>query len=312
MDKKRINIMSSCDGNYVKHIPVQLYSIADSLVSAGKEVYFYFFHSQIPAEEIESLRAYADVLGIVFNEIRITETEKYAEIASKGGGWCVEAYFSLECHRYLPPEVDRIMYIDAADILIIGDIDEFYFDDFCGCSLLVTGLRYTYGPGGAVAYVSSDLANPVDRWDILRGLFNSGVYMINVGKLRVDNMSLDDFVFLKNELEKLYPDKDEIYYGDQGLISAAFVGDIKYFGFPETKNIWYQPYNFCIWFFDRSAEMCGGNPWYTPRVLHYCGNVKPWKFTVENEKDLKPGQYPFYEVYRLYQKLAHNCQLKIG
>ena len=84
------------------------------------------------------------------------------------------------------------------------------------------------------------------------------------------------------------------------MLSAAFVGDIKYFGYPEIKNLWYQPYNFCIWFFDRAAEICNGNPWYVPRILHFAGGIKPWNLTTENENELKAGQWPFYKIYSLY------------
>ena len=37
--KKRINIMSSCDENYTKLVPVQLLSIADNLISSPNCMY---------------------------------------------------------------------------------------------------------------------------------------------------------------------------------------------------------------------------------------------------------------------------------
>jgi len=307
-NKKRINIMSSCDENYAKYVPIQLYSISDSLNAKEEtDVHFWLFHSRVKEETIEHLRAYSDAIEINFHDVCIAETEPYAQVTSKGGGWCHEAYFSLKSHRYLPTEVKRILYIDAADVLITGNIDGYYFADFDGCSLLVTCSRFKSGPDGSLLiHESADLGDDELRPGILRGLFNSGSYMINVEKMRRENMSINDFIYLKNELSKIYPDKNDIYFGDQGLIAAAFVGDIKYFGYPGIKNIWYMPYNFCMWFFDRSTEICGGNPWYIPRILHYCGNIKPWLLTRENEKELKPGQYPFYRIYQLYEKLSRG------
>jgi lipopolysaccharide biosynthesis glycosyltransferase len=185
--------------------------------------------------------------------------------------------------------------------LIIGDIDEYYFCDFENNSLLVTCIRYKADKNGNfVTLDGDDLSDEEHLPGILRGLFNSGSYMINVDKQRRDGSSVNDFIVFKNEIAKVFPEKQDLYFGDQGLLAAAFAGDIKYFGYPETKNLWYQPYNFCIWFFDRAAEICGGNPWYTPRILHFAGGIKPWNFSKENEKDIKPGQWPFYKIYMLY------------
>ena len=69
----RINIMTSCDNNLIKYIYVQLKTLS----------------------------------------VYIEDTSGYMELASKGGGWVGEAYFSLLCHEYLPESVDRILYIDA-------------------------------------------------------------------------------------------------------------------------------------------------------------------------------------------------------
>jgi len=312
-DKNRINIMSSCDENYAKLVPVQLLSIADNLLSSkqGKytEVHYYLFYSRISEKIIESLRAYCETLGIAFHNIYITDTDLYAELASKGGLWTYEAFFSLECYRYLPEEVDRILYIDAADVLILGDIGEYYFLDFDNRSFIVTGARYK--PPGVI-FEKDDLSDEELRSGILRGLFNSGSYVINVDKMRKANMPLSDYIVFKKALEEIYPDDNRIYFGDQGLLSAVFVGDIKYFGYPKIKNLWYQPYNFCMWFFDRSAEICGGNPPYIPRIIHFAGppgNIKPWKLTSENETVLRPGQWPYYMIYKLY---ANQAKLDIS
>jgi len=300
-EKKRINIMSSCDDGYAKFVPVQLLSIADNLLPLY-DVHFYFFHSRVSELNLKCLSSYCDTLGIVFYDVKIPDVEPYLELASKGGFWTHEAYYSLECHRYLPPEVDRMLYIDAADVLVIGDIGEYYFYDFEDCSIIVTPNQYKENAYGTLTvFESRDLGNKELRSKIFRGIFNSGSYVMNIDKMRRNGQSLNDFICLKNTLEKICPDTEEIYFGDQGLLAAAFVGDIKYFGYPEIKNIWYQPYNFCIWFFDRAVEICNGNPWYVPRILHFAGGMKPWKLTSENEKELKPGQWPFYKIYKLYE-----------
>jgi lipopolysaccharide biosynthesis glycosyltransferase len=302
-EKRRINIMSSCDENYAKLVPVQLLSIADNLLTSqlDYEVHYYLFYYRVSDETVDRLRSYCETLRIFFHKVQITDIEPYMELASKGGIWVYEAYFSVECHRYLPPEVDRILYIDAADVLILGDIGEFYYADFEDHLIIATSICYKpKGDSDWIKMESDDLGDEIERLKILRGVFNSGSYVINVERMRLMNSSINDFIALKRALEDIYPDNDPIYFGDQGLLAAALVGDIKYFRYPEIKNLWYQPYNFCVWFFDRATEICGGNPWYIPRILHFAGGIKPWELTSENEKTLKPGQWPFYKIYELY------------
>ena len=98
------------------------------------------------------------------------------------------------------------------------------------------------------------------------------------------------------------PAGKDAYFGDQGLISVAFAGDIKYFAYPEIKNIWYMPYNFCAWFFDRKDDL-----WYKPIIIHYAGvKFKPWqaRFSLDvlkkniSQTDFDNIYAPFYMKYK--------------
>jgi lipopolysaccharide biosynthesis glycosyltransferase len=296
--------MSSCDENYARLIPTQIMSIGNSL-SSVYDVRYYLFHSRVSEESLKRIALCYDSIGITFSQIRIDSTAPYQELSKSGGSdWSYEAYYSLECHRWLPAEVDRVLYIDAADVIIVGDIGEYYFGDFEGCSLIATCARFKTVEGERLTFSGEDIRNEQLRSGILRGTFNSGSYVINVEKFRLNKLAVSDFIALKDELAKLYPNTNDIYFCDQGLLSAFFAGDIKWFDYPRVKNLWYQPYNFCMWFFDRAKEICGGNPWYVPRIVHFAGAVKPWKFKDENAKELKPGQYPFYKIYELYENMA--------
>jgi lipopolysaccharide biosynthesis glycosyltransferase len=85
---------------------------------------------------------------IDFQEIVMEDTAPFVELAALGGGWAYEAYFSLCCHEYLPADVDRILYIDAGDVIIDGDISDYYFGDFEGKSLIATIGRFKSNVGG--------------------------------------------------------------------------------------------------------------------------------------------------------------------
>jgi lipopolysaccharide biosynthesis glycosyltransferase len=267
-----INIMTSCDDNLAKYILPQIASITANL--SAYHVDFYLFHSRIGTDNIRRIGEYSQAFEhFSFHEIVVENTEPFAELAQRGGGWAYEAYFSLCCHEYLPESVDRILYIDAGDIIINGDIAEYYFGDFCGASLIATAARFTEGPQGLVAFRREDIENDERLAGIKRGLLNSGSYVINVTQFRKDRLTIEDFLCVSRFLCERFPDHKPVYFGDQGLISVAFLGDIKYFAYPEIRNLWYMPYNFCLWFFDRMES-----PWYTPKILHYAGvNFKPWQ-----------------------------------
>jgi lipopolysaccharide biosynthesis glycosyltransferase len=306
-DKKTINIMTSCDDSLSLYIMPQLASIGVSLKAYG--VNFYLFHSRIKPENVLALRRYAETIGNVsFNEIRITDTAPYETIAERGGPFPFEAYFALCCHEYLPSDADRVLYIDAGDAVINGDVAPFYFDGFDGLSLIATlgkfaaddvkpgakdglnELSRTLGMFNAAQTAGSDpsrdlsvvrpfsredLGDP-DKLDLMleSGIFTSGCYMINLAQFRADGRSMNDYLYLQGVLAERFPDRERIYFGDQGFMSAAFAGDIKYLGWPDSFKLGYAPYNFGVWFLEG-----GGDPGYEPVIPHYAGvnYMKPWQ-----------------------------------
>jgi lipopolysaccharide biosynthesis glycosyltransferase len=301
--------MTSCDNNLVKYILPQLASIHKNL--SAYRVSFYLVYSRILPDSLRLIRDYAKTLEDVvdFHEVVIGNTEAFAELAKFGGGWAYEAYFSLCCHEYLPEDVDRILYIDAGDVIIDGDIAEYYFGDFEGKSLIATIARFKeresrggVTSGELIALERSDMNDDARLAAIKRGIINSGSYVINVNQFRSDGLTINDFLYVSKLLCERFPNEQQVYFGDQGLISVAFLDDIKYFAYPEIRNLWYMPYNFCLWFFDRAPEL-----WYTPKIIHFAGIAfKPWqaRFSVDELKkydfqaDFNNVYAPFYMKYK--------------
>jgi hypothetical protein len=80
--------------------------------------------------------------------------------------------------------------------------------------------------------------------------------------------------------DTLGKDRTDIYYGDQGLLSATFAGDIQYYFFTDVQNVYYMPYNFCLWFYNSYQA----KPPYTTPIVNFAGaEFKPWQ-----------GKYPLY------------------
>lgn len=296
--------MTSCDERLSRYVAVQLQSIADNL--PDHLVHFYLFHSRISEKSLEFLESISRFYqNIVFHVVRIPDPEQYNELAkysrsSQIGGWGGEAYYSFCAWQFLPETLDRILYIDAGDVLITDDISPYYFGDFDNKSLLVTGTVYKIQDGLPALLDSDDLLTPPLFKAVCRGLFNSGSYMLNLEKMRRDAVCIQQFIEFSKTLYQINNDSNYVYFGDQGLLSAVYLGDIRYFGYPETTDIWTMPYNFCMWYFDQKRE----KPAYKPRILHYAAvPFKPWY-----------GKYPIYlETFQEYHdNLRSLSELKLG
>lgn len=306
--KEPIHIMTSCDENLLNRLSILLQSIADNL--SDWPVHFYLFHSGIPENRLELLKRQCAIYGnIIFTHIWVSDQELYEVLAGmgkweQGNGvltWCKEAYYSLNAYRYLPQDVDRLLYLDAGDVLIAGDIRQYYFEDFEGKSLLVTGTKYKISNNDQVLFDSDDLMNPDMLSQIIQGLFNSGSYVMNLVRMRNDACRLEDYIRMAKQLREISPSQNRSFLGDQGLLSAAYVGDMKYYGYPEIVDLWYMPYNFCMWYFDRMREKAH----YQPCIIHYAGAnllFKPWS-----------GKYPiFLERFQDKSGLYNLNQLELG
>lgn len=301
---KKYNIMTSCDDHLVNYLAVGLTAMSYHLNDA--EIDFFFLHSKVSRQNINMLTELCIELSkehglIHFHEIFVPNAEVYDNLAKYGGSWAGEAYYSLCAHLLLPDEVDRVLYLDAGDTLIIGDIDPYYHYDFQGKSLIVTGSQYKIKHNELVLFDSNDLNKQNEYLPrILRGIFNSGSYLMNLTQMRKDERSLFDYQYLSEMLQNLFgKDNHNIYWGDQGLLSAAFAGDVRYYAFPEIRDLWYMPYNFCLWYYDRKNQ----KPEYSPAILHFAGVAfKPWK-----------GSYPiFLERFQNRENLHSLNELKNG
>ena len=299
METKRLNIMTSCDDKLSKYILPQLVSIDRSL--SNYDVHFYLVHSRIKPENVQLLTDFAkNKTKIIFHEIIITEgITFYSSLVENGGGqWPFETYFTLRLQDYLPEEVDRILYIDAGDIIIDGDIGPYYFDDFEDNSLIVTPLRYKKDPvsGESTLYTKDDILSVA-----ISSFFNSGSYVINVDKFRAEGYTADDYLYLSNVLAENKSPGSLAYFGDQGFLAAAFLEDAKLFGYPQSMDSSYMPYNFVTSYWrDYRGELEYKKELdYKPVVLHYAIRTKPWTVRFSEEVIDTVISEPGFISYRL-------------
>lgn len=317
-----MNIVTSSDSGLLPYISIQLQSIADSITD--RKVDYFLLHNGISDRDISKFERQCDEYSnISFNNIAITD-DRYDRLARLGGGWSGAAYYPLLVHNYLPEEIDRALYIDAGDTLFIGNPTDYYETDFNGNALIVTPALYKVVDDEWILYEEKDLGDEKYLSEIVRGLFNSGSYVINLNHMREQRYSLDDYIGFAEVLSKAeITDNGSGFFGDQGLLSAMFVGSLQGYDYPKIKNILYMPNNFCMWYYDFTDK----KPWYTPFIIHFAGAVKPWKirYTIslkiitDKQKDdlvsmdsLKAGQAEYYYMWYETAKKTQGLLDKIG
>lgn len=320
--ESRMHIITSCDDGLAPYVTVGMTALGIAMKKTP--VTFYLFHTRVSQKNIEMLQALSEEFeNLDFREIRVPEPERYDALARYGGGWHGEAYYALCAHQLLPETVHRAMYLDAGDTLVVGDIRPYYNYNFQDKALVVTGVKYKDVNGSLELYTRDDLGNRDELPGILWGLFNSGSYVINLDRMRQDGFTMNDYEYLCQVLQKMCGENTErIYLGDQGLLSVAFAGNLRYYAYPRVKSANYMPYNFCLWHFGRMKE----KPEYQPAVIHFAGTeFKPWEgsYPVFLERfqqqgklrslhGLKLGQAEYFYMWHEYAMLADRMLTRIG
>ena len=290
--REKLNIMTSCDDNLAIYILPQLASINTNL--GMYEVDFYLMHSRVTDGSLKLIRDYAATLdNVTFHELLVTDNGPFEKAATYGDArsqgkryWPHETYYWFYAHLYLPDDMDRVMYIDAGDIVFLGDVGEYYFKDFGG-KLFVASPRLMISRNGVPdVYNKGDIDKIETLKDMLSlGSFCAGVLVLNLAVFRekIKVGYIDDFVEL---LKKVFPGADCIYLGDQGLASAAFAGDIEFFGDVGGVDVWYRPYNFPVGYY---YEVAKEDFAYTPKVAHFNASYtdKPWAARFDPEEIAK-------------------------
>jgi lipopolysaccharide biosynthesis glycosyltransferase len=303
---KEINILTSTDNNYVKHLFTQLRSIADNLTKKY-DVNFWLFHYRIPKADIEELTAYSEFLGIKFHEVYVDDYEKY-EMLNKGADnqFPIEVYFYFCAHRYLPETIERALYIDAGDIIFDGDIEEFYFSPFEG-NFMIASIAISKRNE---LYNFDDLFDADCYRDIVREYINSGSLVLNLTLMRIFHIDLRFYenvidLILENGVVYITGPNGELFYYtyDQGLLAAAFVGRIKFFDYEHFRlEKLHMPYNFRLYLIEHCKNQIkysedGTFPLpYTPRIIHFMRD-KPWKTTVDTYRTFLPITRKYYDMF---------------
>ncbi|MBE6544206.1 MAG: glycosyltransferase family 8 protein [Ruminococcaceae bacterium] len=247
-----INILVTLNEAYIPYLNTMLMS----LVSSNKEIVpmVYLLHSSINDSDLELTREILSMncgeLFPIYAEDCISNDVPTTERFPK------EMYYRIFAAKYLPENVDRVLYLDP-DIIVNGSILKLYNTDMKG---------YYYAAASHNGAVTRAINGK--RLKLKKGTpyINSGVLLINLTELRRNQNCTEVFDYITGNRKKLI-------LPDQDIISALYGERIIELD-PHVYNMTERQF--------RYTRLLGKKmdvDWIRKNsvIIHYCGKNKPWR-----------------------------------
>lgn len=249
-----MNILLTINKKYVKLVNILLNSIQLSNKDTKFDVYI--LHRELDIEDKNIIESGLDLNKFNIKMIKIDE-EEVKNFPQYQNRYPKEIYFRLFATKYLPENIDKILYLDS-DTLVINKLDELYNMDFEGNFYIAT----TH-----VKKILRKINEVRLRIDDDVPYINTGVLLINLKELRKIDVQKEVCEFVENNSKKLMlPDQDIItaLYGNKIKIVDALrynLGDrdLNLYNLNHIKN----PIGL-KWVKENTV------------IIHYYGRNKPW------------------------------------
>ena len=129
-----MNILVTINAHYIKQLNILLNSIQKS--NKDEEFDVYIINRDLNKEQIEQVKNKLDLEKFHIHDIKIDEAE-IKDLPVYEQRYPLEIYFRIFAAKYLPTNIDRVLYLDA-DTLVINKLNELYSMDFEGNYLIAT------------------------------------------------------------------------------------------------------------------------------------------------------------------------------
>ena len=253
-----MNVLVSCDENYINPLKTMLYSL---FKSNDIQIEIYLIHKDIRDEKIKEIEKFVEKASIGKGKLNPIKVEDLFSKAKTTFYYTEEMYYRLLAYKYLPKSLDRILYLDP-DVLVLNSCEELYNMD----------LSDNYFAAATHTIPTVQSAN-VARLSLTSGhkdienYFNSGILMINLELARNSEKyekEVLNYVENSKSLGLIMPDQD--------LLNVVFrnkiikIDEIKY-NYDARRYLAYKlkdkKYNLSYII----SNTC---------FLHFCGKRKPW------------------------------------
>lgn len=258
-----MNIIVAINKAYITPLRTMLFSLN---YNNSTIINVYLLHHELSHEDIAALSEFLNRnISAYLHEIRIDPS--IFKHAPTQKWWSVEMYYRLLAFDFLPPSIDRALWLDA-DIIVNGSIVSFYDQEL--------GDSYAVVCEGCDQTFNQRLGLPSDY-----RYFNSGVILFNIEKLRKDFSTL----YILDLIEQY---KDCLKAPDQDILNIMFKDNIVYAD-PEIYNN--ETFGDYVLTKEKMISIL-----HKARIIHFNGAMKPW-----NPKGINWGD-KLYWKYELKQK----------
>ena len=247
------HILVTLDRNYLKVLSVMLYSLSQSDPEGVYTVYV--VNNTLTEEDFASLSALLPRTELV--NVRVPED--LLQNAPVSDRYPTEMYYRLFAARYLPQQLERILYLDP-DLVVLHSLRSLYQIDFDGKLF------------AAASHIESRTFRELNRRRLHLSehakYLNSGVMMMNLALLRKESpQTIIDYI-QSHKATLLLPDQDVLnaLYADRTVPLDPMVYNLgeKYL---RLKNLHLPPQEKLTLDWVRSNTA----------IVHYYGRNKPWK-----------------------------------
>lgn len=253
-----MNVLVSCDENYINPLKTMLYSL---FKSNDIQIEIYLIHEDIRDEKIKEIEKFVEKASLGKGKLNTIKVEDLFSKAKTTFYYTEEMYYRLLAYKYLPKSLDRILYLDP-DVLVLNSCEELYNMD----------LSDNYFAAATHTIPTVQSAN-VARLSLTSGhkdienYFNSGILMINLELARNSEKyekEVLNYVENSKSLGLIMPDQD--------LLNVVFrnkiikIDEIKY-NYDARRYLAYKLKDKKYKISYIISNTC---------FLHFCGKRKPW------------------------------------
>lgn len=286
-----IPIVFGIDKSYI----LQVFTVIHSILKNTKSEIHFIMLSKDKIEEYtdEFVEILSKSFGNFTLDIRRVQEEAFDNVQIYHKHLSMSSYFRLLIPE-LVKEYDKCIYLDS-DILVNGDIQELFNTDIDGYYLAgVQDCHLSFGRNyfvGINEYVKTNMPS-VEKY------INAGVLVMNLKKLRDDNMTAEFLIQAKRENR----------YEDQDVINLCCYGAIKTL---PTKYNMYQHYTgdaveYPLSGISASSEL--GTRRDGPAILHFISRYKPWRNRKYKSSDRWWELAELFENTQYYHSVFRNCR----
>ncbi len=246
-----VNLLVTLDENYISQLNVMLYSLLKS--NPGEQFRVYLLHTNIRENKLARTR---QLLGDRHLLIPIQAKGIDLKHAPTSARYPREIYYRIFAARYLPEDIDRILYLDP-DIIVNGPVRTLY--DIPMEKYFFAAATHVEG----IFRLFNELRLKLDK-DC--PYINSGVILMNLERLRKEQDYEEVFDFIKKK-------KYLLFLPDQDIISCLYVKKIFVldpFRYNMSERLYFRHSPF-----EKNLNL----DWVRRHcvIIHYCGRNKPWK-----------------------------------